>query len=316
MSKWPIVYRDEYNVRFGGLEKFHPFDASKAMKIFQGLKKGLNLTDNDIYTPVEIKEAELLEVHSKSYIQSLKRSIKVAEIVEIPIIAAIPNYFVQKWYLRAMRYQVGGTILAGELAVEKGWAINLGGGFHHCSSEKGGGFSPYADITILIHCLFKCFTDKIKKVMIVDLDAHQGNGHEADFIDDERVFTLDAYNTNIYPFAHNVKRAITYPVELHNFTDDDEYLPLIERGLEESLRRFRPDIIVYNAGTDILIGDPLGKLSISVKGIIHRDQIVFMKARERRIPIVMLTSGGYSRESFDVITRSILNLVELGLIFP
>lgn len=68
---------------------------------------------------------------------------------------------------------MGGTILAGELAVEKGWAINLGGGFHHCSSEKGGGFSPYADITILIHCLFKCFTDKIKKVMIVDLDAHQ-----------------------------------------------------------------------------------------------------------------------------------------------
>ena len=78
--------------------------------------------------------------------------------------------------------------------MERGWAINLGGGFHHCSSDAGGGFCIYADISICIHFLFRYMPDRVKKVMIIDLDAHQGNGHELDFLSDERVFILDAYN--------------------------------------------------------------------------------------------------------------------------
>lgn len=71
------------------------------------------------------------------------------------------------------RYQTGGSILAGKLALERGWAINIGGGFHHCSSDRGGGFCPYADISLLIKFVFNNFPQKVKNVMIVDLDAHQ-----------------------------------------------------------------------------------------------------------------------------------------------
>ena len=78
--------------------------------------------------------------------------------------------------------------------MERGWAINLGGGFHHCSKDQGGGFCFYADISICIHHLFDHMPELVKKVMIIDLDAHQGNGHETDFIGDDRVYILDVYN--------------------------------------------------------------------------------------------------------------------------
>lgn len=116
----------------------------------------------------------------------------MAQIAEVPPLALVPNFLVQKAYLKPMRsfnnetialtaniaidccrYQTGGSILAGKLAMERGWAINVGGGFHHCSHNKGGGFCPYADITLLIRFLFNHFPLQVKRVMIVDLDAHQ-----------------------------------------------------------------------------------------------------------------------------------------------
>ncbi|KAF6216836.1 hypothetical protein GE061_001186 [Apolygus lucorum] len=152
------------------------------------------------------------------------------------------------------------------------------------------------------------------KVMIVDLDAHQGNGYAKDFKGNENIFIMDVYNKNIYPHDLEAKEAIRCKVELQHYTADYEYLDEVERNLERSLSSFYPDLIIYNAGTDILDGDPLGRLSITPKGVIKRDQIVFMKARERSVPIVMLTSGGYLKESAQVIADSIVNLYDLGLI--
>ncbi|KAK3924757.1 Histone deacetylase 11 [Frankliniella fusca] len=150
--------------------------------------------------------------------------------------------------------------------------------------------------------------------MIVDLDAHQGNGHETDFRLQQNVYIMDVYNKAVYPNDKDAKAFIDRKIELNPFTNDSEYLELVEENLEIALHDFHPDIIVYNAGTDILEGDRLGRLSISPKGIIRRDQIVFMKARERRVPIVMLTSGGYLRSTAQIIAESIINLYDLGLI--
>ena len=87
---------------------------------------------------------------------------------------------------------------AAKLAMERGWAINIGGGFHHCSADHGGGFCAYADITLAIKFLFGRF-ESVKRAMIIDLDAHQGNGHERDFVGDDRVYIMDVYNRGIYP---------------------------------------------------------------------------------------------------------------------
>ncbi|XP_024083329.1 histone deacetylase 11 isoform X2 [Cimex lectularius] len=276
-SKWPIVYSKCYNVSFLGLEKLHPFDARKWGNIF---KWGWN----------------------------------VAAIAEIPCLALLPNILTQKCYLRPMRYQTNGSVLAGQLALSHGWAVNIGGGFHHCSKDRGGGFCPYADITLLIENVFKNNSNRAKKAMIIDLDAHQGNGYARDFTGNSNVFIMDVYNSGIYPNDEEAKRAITCKVELHFYTADREYLDLVESNLDSSLKRFHPDIIVYNAGTDILKGDPLGRLSITPAGIIKRDELVFSKAINKGVPIVMLTSGGYCRETAKIIADSIKNLHQLGLI--
>ncbi|KAL1110400.1 hypothetical protein AAG570_007931 [Ranatra chinensis] len=313
-SQCPLVYSENYNVRFGGLEKLHPFDAAKWRNIFEYLKEMLNINENNIVAPQEITTEDLLMVHSKSYLNSLKWGWNVAAIAEIPLLALMPNFLIQSCYLRPMRCQTGGTIVAGMLALEKGWAVNIGGGFHHCSRDRGGGFCPYADITLLVEYLLKNKPTQVHRVMVVDLDAHQGNGYARDFLRDERIFIMDVYNKGIYPQDEEAKGGISCKVELDFFTEDSEYLDKVERNLEQSLRRFHPDIIIYNAGTDILEGDTLGKLSITREGIIRRDEIVFMKARERRVPIVLLTSGGYLKRTARIIADSIGNLFELGLI--
>ncbi|XP_054265341.1 histone deacetylase 11 isoform X2 [Macrosteles quadrilineatus] len=301
-EQWPIVYCNHYNVRFGGLEKLHPFDAVKWANIFQYLKEEGLVTEDSIAKPKEATETDLLLVHTKKYLNSLKWGWNVAAIAEIPALVFVPNFLIQKLYLRPMRFQTGGSILAGRLALERGWAINIGGGFHHCSRDKGGGFCAYADITLLVKHLFKYEPQRVRTAMIVDLDAHQGNGHERDFLGKEdKVFIMDVYNSSIYPKDREAEAAIRCKVKIAPFIEDREYLALVHRNLEKSLDSFQPDILVYNAGTDVLAGDSLGLLSVSAHGIIERDEMVFKKARERKIPIVMLTSGGYLKKTARII---------------
>uniref|UniRef100_A0A3P9IA25 Histone deacetylase 11 n=1 Tax=Oryzias latipes TaxID=8090 RepID=A0A3P9IA25_ORYLA len=309
----PIVYHPDYNITFMGLEKLHPFDAGKWGKVIRFLKEERFLTDADIVEAREATEEDLLVVHTKHYLKRLKWSIVVATITEIPPLLLLPNFLVQRKVLRPLRTQTGGTIMAGKLAVDRGWAINVGGGFHHCSSNKGGGFCAYADITLAIKFLFER-VEGISKATIIDLDAHQGNGHERDFLEDRRVYIMDVYNSHIYPGDGHAKRAIRRKVELDWGTEDSEYLQKVELHCEGALNELRPDIIVYNAGTDILDGDPLGGLSISPQGIVKRDEIVFRAAKQRGIPILMVTSGGYQKRTARIIADSILNLRQQGLI--
>ncbi|KAF5917244.1 hypothetical protein HPG69_000013 [Diceros bicornis minor] len=246
---------------------------------------------------VEAREAsdeDLLVVHTRRYLNELKWSFAVATITEIPPVIFLPNFLVQRKVLKPLRTQTGGTIMAGKLAVERGWAINVGGGFHHCSSDRGGGFCAYADITLAIKFLFERM-EGISRATIVDLDAHQGNGHERDFMDDKRVYIMDVYNRHIYPGDRFAK---------------------LERSLKKALQEHPPDVVVYNAGTDVLEGDRLGGLSISPQGIVKRDELVFRMVRGRQVPILMVTSGGYQKRTARIIADSILNLYGLGLIGP
>uniref|UniRef100_A0A8C5HC67 Histone deacetylase domain-containing protein n=1 Tax=Gouania willdenowi TaxID=441366 RepID=A0A8C5HC67_GOUWI len=148
------------------------------------------------------------------------------------------------------------------------------------------------------------------------LSRLKGNGHERDFLNDQRVFIMDMFNRHIYPGDVHAKKAIKRRVELDWATEDSEYLQKVELHSEGALNEVRPDIIVYNAGTDVLDGDPLGGLSISPQGIIKRDELVFRAARRRGIPILMVTSGGYQKKTARIIADSILNLHQQGLIGP
>ncbi|XP_030063627.1 histone deacetylase 11 isoform X2 [Microcaecilia unicolor] len=259
---WPIVYSPEYNITFMGLEKLHPFDAGKWGKVINFLKEEKLIADDTIVEAQEATDEDLLVVHTRRYLNKLKWSFVVATITEIPPVLFLPNFLVQRKVLKPLRTQTGGTIMAGKLAMDRGWAINVGGGFHHCSSDKGGGFCAYADITLTIKFLFDR-VEGVSKATIIDLDAHQGNGHERDFMHDDRVYIMDVYNRNIYPGDGFAKGAIKRRIELDWGTEDREYLQKVETQVEGALNEVRPDIIVYNAGTDVLDGDPLGGLAIS-----------------------------------------------------
>ncbi|XP_070261987.1 histone deacetylase 11 isoform X4 [Myotis yumanensis] len=293
-TRWPIVYSPRYNITFMGLEKLHPFDAGKWGKVISFLKEEKLLSDGMLVEAREASEEDLLVVHTRRYLNELKWSFAVATITEIPPVIFLPNFLVQRKVLKPLRIQTGGTIMAGKLAVERGWAINVGGGFHHCSSDRGGGFCAYADITLAI----------------------KGNGHERDFMGDQRVYIMDVYNRHIYPGDRFAKQAIRRKVELEWGTEDDEYLDKVERNLKRALQEHAPDVMVYNAGTDILEGDRLGGLSISPQGIVKRDELVFRVARRCQVPILMVTSGGYQKRTARIIADSILNLYDLGLIGP
>ncbi|XP_042147844.1 histone deacetylase 11 [Ixodes scapularis] len=312
-TKLPVVYHPEYNISFYGLEKIHPFDAGKWGKIFDILKNSGLLNATNFHVPHEATKQELLLVHSQSYLNKLKWSAYVATVTEVPFVAFLPNCMVQRRVLRPFRYQTAGTILAAGLALDHGWAVHLGGGFHHASANQGGGFCCYADITLAVQTLRG--QGRIRRAMVVDLDAHQGNGYARDFMGDQDVYIMDVYNKGIYPHDEYAKTAIRRKVEIRSGTSDEPYLKLVDENLMLALNEFSPDLVVFNAGTDILDGDVLGRLSISDQGVVRRDALVFRQVRTRDIPLVMVTSGGYQRRSARVIAESILHLCKKRLLY-
>uniref|UniRef100_A0AC35U202 Thioredoxin domain-containing protein n=1 Tax=Rhabditophanes sp. KR3021 TaxID=114890 RepID=A0AC35U202_9BILA len=310
-TAWPIVYSEHYNISCCGLEKLHLFDTKKWKRVIDRLiSKGM-LTLKDVVVPNEATKSDLMLIHTEEYLNGLESSSRiVSECLEIPPLRWFPHWLIDYVVLKAMRLQTGGTVTASFLALEKNWAINIGGGFHHASSERAGGFCVYADISLALKFLLD--SNRIKSAMIVDLDAHQGNGHEHDFRKDNRVYIFDMFNSEIYPHDFAAKDSMDRHVSLKCGTEDNEYLKKLSKELSTSLGEFNADIIIFNAGTDTLIGDPLGLMNLTQNGIIQRDEIVFKLAAKAMTPILYLTSGGYTAESANVIADSIFNLYTKG----
>ena len=146
------------------------------------------------------------------------------------------------------------------------------------------------------------------RVAYIDLDAHQRNGVARVFFDDPRVFLFDVYNEQIYPHDVYARRRIDHDLPIPGGYDDQRYLSLLRAELPAFLdgisKSRRPALAVYNAGTDVLAGDPLGNLRVSADGVLARDQFVLNQLTDRGIPWVMLPSGGYTRDSYRLLART------------
>ena len=306
--KLPIVFSPRYDIRVLGIEKLHPFDSEKYGKVHRYLVDKVGIDEGAFYAPDSATNEELLTVHTSNYLDSLNKSANIALIAEVMMAAVLPNKILQKHLLEPIRYATGGTVQGLTLALEQGWAINLSGGYHHAKAESGGGFCFFADVPIAVRKMWEADPDR--KVLIVDLDAHQGNGSASIFQDDPRVSMFDVFNGHIYPGDHEAARYVKHNHPVKMFVTDGEYLGLLERELPPAIEESSPGLVVYNAGTDVLTGDPLGGMNISAEGIIKRDGFVFRNAIDRKIPILMLLSGGYTRKSAGVIGRSIENILK------
>lgn len=306
-DKLPIVYSDNYNISLLGIQKLHPFDSEKYGKVVDCLVNNAGIKKSRFYRPEKISEQDLLLVHTPRYLDSLNKSATIAQIAEISLLNLVPNFILQERLLDSVRYASGGTILGAELAMREGWSINLSGGYHHTKADSSGGFGFYADVPIAVYKLWQNNPDL--KVLIVDLDAHQGNGNESILKDDPRIFIFDVYGEDNYPHDELVKKYIDFnwPV---GYLYDEEYLSLIREEIPNAIQKSSPDLIIYNAGTDIFEKDPLGRMGISKQGIIERDEIIFENAQKNDIPILMVLSGGYTSESAGIIGASIENLLE------
>lgn len=315
LNKVPIVYDDRYNIGFFGIEKMHSFDTKKYAKVCDSLIE-FGIKKDQFYNPGIVTYKELLSVHSQEYLASLNSSVNVLKIAELlpanfiakSACACVPNFILQKKLLSPMRRATAGTALAAKLALKnKKNFVNLGGGYHHAKKGSGGGFCYFADIPYAVNCLWK--TNPNLKVMIIDLDAHQGNGNEDFFKHDKRISIFDIYCGDNYPRDYMAKQYIDYDFPVKYGIMDSEYLLLLEQNLDLAIKKLKPDLIIYNAGTDIFAGDPLGRMNISKDGIIKRDELVFKFACENVVPVCMVTSGGYSSASAEIIADSLKNLI-------
>ena len=199
------------------------------------------------------------------------------------------------------RRSVGATIGAARAALlqGEGVAANLAGGTHHAYGHKGSGYCVFNDVAVaarLMQAEWHRHHRQLLRVLVIDLDVHQGNGTASIFKDDATVFTLSLHGAKNFPFR---KEASDLDVELPDGCADDAYLAALDAALEQTWRRHAgapPGLVFYLAGADPHENDRLGRLKISSQGLAKRDQRVLGALRDRRIPVALSMAGGYGRD--------------------
>ncbi|UII19278.1 histone deacetylase family protein [Fulvivirga ligni] len=184
-----------------------------------------------------------------------------------------------------------GTVDCAKYALENGVAMNIAGGTHHAFTDRGEGFCLLNDQAIAAYYLLN--NKLASKILIIDLDVHQGNGTAEIFQNEDRVFTFSMHGEKNYPL-HKEKSDLDVPVPDH--TSDVAYLGTLEKHLPQLIDAVQPDFIFYQAGVDILSTDKLGRLKVSIDGCKSRDRLVLEASHQNKIPVVVTMGGGYSEE--------------------
>jgi acetoin utilization deacetylase AcuC-like enzyme len=183
-----------------------------------------------------------------------------------------------------------GTRLCARIAAEGGVALNIAGGTHHAFRNRAEGFCLLNDLAI---AAFDLLHQGLERVLIVDLDVHQGNGtaHITQGVD--AIYTFSMHGASNYPLH---KELSDWDISLSDATRDRDYLSHLERALDEISQTFRPEVILYQCGVDVLASDKLGRLALTMQGCLERDQMVFNLARNLGIGVACVMGGGYSED--------------------
>lgn len=260
----------------------HVFPVEKYRIIYEKLLK-MGARKESILAPQPVNVDDLLLVHSSKYLKKLKTGdLSSSEIMtmEIPFTPELMGFTL---------LQVGGTILATQIALEEGLSVHVGGGFHHAFPDHGEGFCVVHDVAVALEKMRQ--EKKIQKAMVVDCDVHQGNGTAFIFSKKDYAFTFSIHQMDIYPAQ---KSSSDLDVGLWSGDGDDKYLSLLTSYIPRIYGEFEPDLLFYLAGADPYKNDQLGGLNLTQEGLRERDRIVIAGARKLRIPLVILFAGGYA----------------------
>jgi acetoin utilization deacetylase AcuC-like enzyme len=286
MLPFKLIYHDGYDLNLGA----HVFPSQKYRMVRDRLLADGIATPDDFLTPEPSSDKDILRVHDQEYVHKLKTgTLSYAEILRLEIPYSLE-------LMDACWLAAGGSILAGQRALQDGYAANIGGGFHHAYPDHGEGFCVLHDVAVAIRRLQ--FDRAIETAMVVDTDVHHGNGTAAIFGGDGTVFTLSIHQENNYPYP---KPPSTVDIHLPDGTGDDDYLAMLEKHLHKAFQDFTPNILFYVAGADPFREDQLGGLKLTMEGLAQRDALVFDYARRHRVPVAITQAGGYARQVSDTV---------------
>ena len=277
--KLPVVNHTDYFAKIGD---DHRFPINKFGELANYLLKEKIV--NKFYKPYPCSEETLKRAHSENYIKQIKNKtldkISVKKI-GFPLVESV----VKRSFIAT-----GGTVLASKLAMNYGLACNTAGGSHHANFESGAGYCVFNDVAVAAKYLLD--RNLAKKILILDLDVHQGNGNSDIFKNNKNVFTFSMHSKTNYPLKKSIS---DLDVELNDNMEDHDYLEILKYYLVK-LNQENFDFVFYIAGVDIHFNDRLGKLKISDEGIRKRDEIVTENFFSKSIPLCGVLGGGYNKD--------------------
>ena len=275
----PVVNHPDYEAKIGDDNKF---PIKKFGELASFLKK--EKVVKKFYRPEPCSINTLKGAHSEEYILKIKNKTLEQTLVKkigFPLVDSV---------VRRSLVATGGTVLASKLVINYGIACNTAGGSHHAIYDEGAGFCVFNDVAVAAKYLLS--RGLANKILIVDLDVHQGNGNSEIFKNENNVFTFSMHTKVNYP---PIKSKSDLDVELEQNMKDDEYLDILKKNLI-FLNDFNFDFVFYIAGVDMHLDYRLGKLCITDIGINKRDEMVIRNFFKRRVPICGVLGGGYNKD--------------------
>ena len=261
----------------------HRFPMLKYELIPEQLLYEGTIGQDNLFVPQKCAEADILRTHQKEYFDKLiHQQLSPSEQRKIGFPQS-PELIERELVITQ------GTIDCALWALENGCALNIAGGTHHAFAERGEGFCLLNDIAVAAHYLLH--HNKAHKILVVDLDVHQGNGTAKLMEQENRVFTFSMHGAMNYPAR---KELSDLDIGLKDCTSGSEYLSILYETLPRLIEEVKPDFAFYLSGVDILETDKLGKLKVSLDDCKRRDEFVLKQLKQHQIPVTVALGGGYS----------------------
>ena len=272
------------------LDENHRFPMIKYDLIPEQLLRENTCSHENFFKPLSLKDSDVLLTHDEDYYHRFSSLLLTKKEIR-PI-----GFPMSKELVIREKKIAQGTIECVDFSIKNGISMNIAGGTHHAFKDRGEAFCMLNDQAIAANYLIK--NNKAKKILVIDLDVHQGNGTASIFRENNNVFTLSFHGEKNYPFK---KEKSDLDIEFPDKTDDEFYINKLKEILPKVFDEFEPDFIFYLAGVDVLENDKLGRLSLSISGCKKRDQFVLELCKKNNIPIQISMGGGYSISIKDIL---------------
>ena len=289
MKKLNVVYNDNYDIP---LPEGHRFVGTKFSDLYNFIKNSNLYTNLTIHQSKSAPINDVQVVHNRDYVMSVKEG-NLSRDQERGINLPWSEKLAKRSFLA-----IQGTLQTSQLALDYGIACHLAGGTHHAFKDCGSGFCVFNDLAYASITLLN--QEKINKILILDLDVHQGDGTASICENIDNIFTCSIHCKNNFPFD---KKNSNLDVPIDDEVNDVKYINILTKTLDQIESNFTPDIVFYDAGVDVHSNDDLGNLNLTDDGIKKRDEIVCEYFKEKKIPLCTVIGGGYSKNRQELASR-------------